>query len=60
MIATQIEEDIKKLTNILKSMNETKKSYDHLWNKRAELISQLSELNELLNSPTPASSQDGE
>lgn len=60
MIATQIEEDIKKITNILKSMSGTEESYGRLWNKRAELISQLSELNELLNSPTPASSQSGE
>lgn len=60
MIATQIEEEIKKLTNILKSMSGTEEFYGCLWNKRAELISQLSELNEVLNSPTLASSQSGE
>ncbi len=57
MIAIQIEEEIKKLTNILKSMSGTEESYGRLWNKRAELISQLSKLNKILNSPTAASSQ---
>jgi len=60
MIAIQIEEEIKKLTNILKSMSGTEESYGRLWNKRAELISQLSELNEVLNSPASTSSQSGE
>ena len=57
MIATQIEEEIKKLTNILKSMSGTEESYGRLWDKRVELISQLSELNKVLNSPTTTSSQ---
>jgi hypothetical protein len=60
MIAIQIEEEIKKLTNILKSMSGTEESYGRLWNKRAELISQLSKLNEVLNSPASTSSQSGE
>lgn len=60
MIAIQIEEEIKKLTNILKSMSGTEESYGRLWNKRAELISQLSKLNEVLNSPASTSSESGE
>jgi len=57
MLATKIEEDIKELTNVLKSMSGTEESYGCLWDKRAELISQFSELNEILNSPTAASAQ---